>query len=136
MTSGARPSAGSIKPHRRLNKEPGYSGEPRPRSIGPLRLQGPTVRGVQGERQRKRGRRRTRGALLLDNLFSYRASSRLRLDKCSDGYVCGVKIAGVGWWSAGGGETGRGREGEMDHPVLGCIMRGKKKKKREAEEPN
>lgn len=54
--------------------------------------------------------------------------------------VCGVKIAGVGWWSAGGGDAGtkdmeKEREGEkergeMDHPVSGCIMG----EKREADE--
>ena len=53
-----------------------------------------------------------------------------------------MKIAGVGWWSAGGGcrderygerETERERAtesmGEMDHPVSGCIMSGKNRSK-------
>lgn len=87
---------------------------------------------MHGERERKRGRRR--GALLLDNLFSYRASSRLRLDKCSDGCVWGENSRGwlVECWR---GDTGKEREGkterEMDHPVSACIM-----EKREADEPN
>ena len=45
-------------------------------------------------RERERERERERGALLLDNPFSYRASSRLRLDKCSDGCVWGENSRG------------------------------------------
>lgn len=45
-----------------------------------------------------------------------------------------MKIAGVGWWSAGGGDEryGEGERGrkkkktrEMDHPVSECIMVGR-----------
>lgn len=92
---------------------------------------------MEREGEGKRGRRR--GALLLDNPFSYRASSRLRLDKCSDGCVWGENSRGwlVECWRGGcrderygERERGREREGEMDHPVSGCIMG----EKREADE--
>ncbi len=88
------------------------------------------------ERERKRGRRR--GALLLDNPFSYRASSRLRLDKCSDGCVRGENSRGwlVECWRERCRDERYGRERkrerEMDHPVSGCIMG----KKRVADEEN
>lgn len=83
----------------------------------------------EGARERKRGRRR--GALLLDNLFSYRASSRLRLDKCSDGCVWGENSRGwlvERWRGDTGKERERGTEGEMDHPVSACIMEKKGKR--------
>lgn len=88
--------------------------------------------------ERGRGKERERrGALLLDNPFSYRASSRLRLDKCSDGCVWGENSRGwlVESWRGDAGtkdmekERGREREreDEKDHPVSGCIMGGKGK---------
>lgn len=40
------------------------------------------------------------------------AAVRVWISAATD--VCGVKIAGVGWWSAGGGDTGREGEGGRD----------------------
>lgn len=69
------------------------------------------------EREREGEGKRRRGALLLDNPFSYRASSRLRLDKCSDGCVWGENSRGwlVECWRGDAGtkdmEKERGRDG-------------------------
>lgn len=77
------------------------------------------ARGVYGERGREKERERERrGALLLDNPFSYRASSRLRLDKCSDGCVRGENSRGwlVECWREGAGtkDMEKEREGEEE----------------------
>lgn len=64
---------------------------------GEERREGGRTEGGRGEERREergRGERERRGALLLDNPFSYRASSRLRLDKCSDGCVWGENSRG------------------------------------------
>lgn len=49
---------------------------------------------------------------MLDNPFSYRASSRLRLDKCSDGCVWGENSRGWLVESWRGDEGYEGRETE------------------------
>lgn len=124
MMVRARPSTGSIKPHRCFNKEPGQwrARAPLNRAPPPPRTHGlrSTLRGALRDRERGRGIEEEGEVLCcwIIQLAIQPAAVCGWISAATN--VCGAKIAGVGWQRAGGGIQGcrgwgrerkRGRDG-------------------------